>query len=279
MRCSPLRLVSAALVIALMAVTTRVSVAESTSSLVQRVTSSPDFRIRSFAALKLGRSPAPVARPTLERALSDVHPAVRAAAATALSALGDAAAIASLERAASVEPMADVRARMRQSIGELSEARSSSSVDHASYVLQLGDMRNGSGVENQALGSVLRSAAHDRASKLSGAAVLDSPDAKVLRRAAQRKIPVLVLDGNINRLSQTSSTSSITVAAHVEFSVRRFPEQTLKGTIAGRAVASDAAAAARNNRRVAELQSRAVGGAVDSALSSMSASGVRSFAQ
>src|SRR5271163_1364490 len=57
------------------------------------VTEADDFRLRVSAALILGKSKAEGARPLLEKALSDGHPAVRTAAAAALSVYGDPAAI------------------------------------------------------------------------------------------------------------------------------------------------------------------------------------------
>jgi HEAT repeat protein len=85
----------------------------------QDLATSDDFRIRVGAALLLGKSKPPEARALLERALGDPHPAVRTAAAAALAALGDAAAIPALERRAAGEPSPGAKAEMTASAATL----------------------------------------------------------------------------------------------------------------------------------------------------------------
>jgi HEAT repeat protein len=82
------------------------------------ITEADDFRLRVSAALLLGKSHAEGARPLLEQALSDAHPAVRTAAAAALAAYGDPAAVPALERHAS-DASASVRAQIQTSLGTL----------------------------------------------------------------------------------------------------------------------------------------------------------------
>ena len=59
------------------------------------------------------------------------------------------------------------------------------------------------------------------------------------------------------------------MSAQFSLSIRKVPQQTLRATISGNASASDDARAA--GRGLAELQNRAVNGAVESAISSVGA--------
>ena len=84
------------------------------------------------------------------------------------------------------------------------------------------------------LDSVMRSAARAKAGSIKGAVILDNPDAAILRRAGERKIPVLLVDGSLTRLSQsTGRDGGLTVSAQVDLSIRRVPQQTLKGMVSG----------------------------------------------
>src|SRR5262249_17354866 len=79
-------------------------------------------RIRVAAALALGKSKSPGARPALEKALGDAHPAVRSAAAAALGTLGDARAIPALKTALGTESDAGVKAEMERVVQSLGTA-------------------------------------------------------------------------------------------------------------------------------------------------------------
>jgi hypothetical protein len=162
---------------------------------------------------------------------------------------------------------AGVHAASPGAAGSGSSGGDSGSVERAKYVVQLGAMRNTTG-QRADLDTVMRSAARTRAGSIKGAVILDNPDAAVLRRAGERRIPVLLVDGSLTRLSQsTGKDGGLIVSAQVDLSIRRVPQQTLKGMVSGNASASDDA---RNtNKGITELQNRAVGSAVESAMSSV----------
>jgi hypothetical protein len=143
----------------------------------------------------------------------------------------------------------------------------STGVEKAKFVVQLGAMRNTTG-QRADLDTVMRSAARAKAGSIKHAVILDNPDAAILARASERKIPVLLVDGSLTRLSQsTGKDGGMIVSAQVDLSIRRVPQQTLRGMVSGNASASDDA---RNtNKGITELQNRAVNGAVESAMSSV----------
>jgi hypothetical protein len=143
----------------------------------------------------------------------------------------------------------------------------SGGVERAKYVVQLGTIRNVTGQRSD-IDTMMRSTARAKAGSIKGALVLDNPDAAILRRATERKIPVLLVDANLTRLSQsTAKDGGVVISAQVDLSIRRVPQQTLRGMVSGNASASDDARA--NNHGIAELQNRAVNGAVESAMSSV----------
>jgi hypothetical protein len=247
----------------------------------RELTESSDFRVRVQAALRLGRAGGTSARADLEQGLRDAHPAVRVACAVALGTMGDASAIPALQQAMRTESFPSAKTSMKDTIdklraggaaaaaaaGNTAPVDPSAGVEKAKYVVQLGAMRNTTG-QRADLDTVMRSAARAKAGSIKGAVILDNPDAAILRRAGERKIPVLLVDGSLTRLSQsTGRDGGLIVSAQVDLSIRRVPQQTLKGMVSGNASASDDA---RNtNKGLNELQNRAVNGAVESAMSSV----------
>jgi hypothetical protein len=235
------------------------------------VTDADDFRLRVSAALILGKSHADGARPLLEKALSDGHPAVRTAAAAALAVYGDPAAIPALEAHAN-DSSASVRAQVKTSVATLRNAGANGAAaapgpwQNARYVVQLGDMKNRTGIRGEQPSGVLRNAARTHAASLPGAIVADGSSSQVLVEAANRHVPVLAIDGSVQRLTQGQKDSDLLVVAQVEFSVRRVPEQSLKGTLSGSATSIGSPSALTNPAAIAMLENQAIDGAVESAM-------------
>jgi hypothetical protein len=233
----------------------------------REISSAEDFRVRVGAALALGRSHADGARQALEKALSDPHPTVRTAAAAALAALGDAAAVPALERRLSAESSESVRSQMRNTVTTLkgggAAASPGTSPAKARYALQLGSMKNLSGVRGQELGNVLRQSAQKRVADLPGALIVDEAAGKV-----KGGVPVLVLDGSLTRIAQQShANGSLGITAQVEFTVRKVPENVLRGALSGAATSvGTTSSVAAAPKRLAVLQDQAVEGAVESAM-------------
>lgn len=219
-----------------------------------------DFRVRVSAALVLGKTRPEGARLMLEHALADTHPAVRTAAAAALAALGEAAAIAALDHAMRSEPSGSARAQMQTSIEALRGGARAIPKSGARYVVQLGSMKSAPNVGGD-LSGVLRAAARSQAASLPGAMVVDAAEAPPARAG----MPVLLFDGQVTRLVHTSASGTTRIEAQVEFAVRRIPQQTLTATLSGTATTIESTRSLSPSR-VAELQNQAIGGAVESAL-------------
>jgi hypothetical protein len=247
-------------------------------SVLRALTESTDFRVRVNAALALGRLGAQApdgTREALEQALGDAHPAVRVASATALSTLKDPAAIPALERRLAVEGSASVAAQLRLSLtvlrraddGDLDDpdtaapapARLASDVR---FVVTLGTMRNRSAIGGDGLRVVLSKASRQYAAALHGTVVVDR-DGPLLRQAAARRVPVITLDGNVTRVTESRVAGGSQVQARVEFTVRR--DQNLKGTLSGAATTFGPGSGLTDDGR-RQLEEDAVSAAVQSAL-------------
>jgi hypothetical protein len=243
----------------------------------KELSESADFRVRVQAALRLGRAGAS-SRVDLENGLRDAHPAVRVACSAALGNIGDPASIPPLERAWKTESSATVKSAMRDTIDKLhhsSQVKSASpdsptSLAGARYVVQLGSMKNISGVRADDLDNIMRAAARAKAGSIKGALVVDGSDPSVLKKATEKRIPVLQVDGNLTKLTSVTGTDGgIVVSAKVDMSIRKLPGQTLKGTVSGNASGSNGTRP--SDQGMFDLQNRVVGGAVESAMGSMGA--------
>ncbi|AUX24321.1 hypothetical protein SOCEGT47_048580 [Sorangium cellulosum] len=219
-----------------------------------------DYRVRVAAVLALSKSKSAGARPALERALRDPHPAVRAAAAAALKVQGNAAAVPALRAALAAESSAGVKRQIQGAIDRLSKRSSK-----ARFLVRLGKFENRSGVRDATLGSLLRRHTRDRVAQLSDIEIVaDGLD--VAAEGKSRRLPAFTIDGSVTQLSRRHGADGVGYAARVEYVIREMPSQTLKGSISGSAQALAEARRARGRQALAQLQSDAVAGAIESAL-------------
>jgi hypothetical protein len=138
--------------------------------------------------------------------------------------------------------------------------------DAARYVVAIGDMRNRSGVRGDHASDVLRAATRSHARAIPGAFISEAGDTSTLRQAATRHLPVLMIDGSIQRLSVGQQNAQVSYNAQVDFSMRRVPEQALRGMLSGSATSFGSASAVHDPSIVTLLQDQAIEGAVESAL-------------
>lgn len=226
------------------------------------IVAAQDFRVRVSSALLLGKSRDATARGPLEKGLQDPHPAVRSASAAGLNALGDKDAVPALERQLASEGSESVKSQIRTSIEHLKG--SMGSVIGASFVVQLGTMKNSTAVRGDALAQVLRRATKEKAGSIPKTVATEDP--AVVKAATDRKVPVLALDGVVLKITEGRNAQAITCQAQVEFSLRRVSDQSLKGLLTGSATSMDSIRSAGNQARLNELQDQAVEAAVESAL-------------
>jgi hypothetical protein len=260
------RAIAVGVVALISATATRVCFADDLGQVIQELASAGDFRVRVNAALVLGHSHDERAPAALATALDDAHPAVRAAAAAGLGALGQPKSLPVLRQRASRERKPQVRSQLRAAIVSLEGVASaaSGSKPRASKVrVKLGQLQNLSGVRGAQLSALFRGATRARAGALPGVEVLSDTSEAWLAAGAE---PVLLIDGVVVRLVRASEGERISVSAEVEYVFRKMPEHALRGSISGAAKALGGTNALSDRARVAVLENQALEGAVDSAM-------------
>lgn len=242
-----------------------VSTAQDDAASFRDLATGGDFRIRVAAALALGKSKASGARAALEKALGDPHPAVRSAAAAALGALGNAAALPALTAAAAREAAPDVKAEMERTLRRLQgPAAAAPSQKKARFLVSLGKLENRSGVIGATLLPALKTSTRSKMALVPGVEVL-AEGADAAEEGRSRKLPAFTLDGSLTQLAKRQGSDGVGYAARVEYLIRKMPDQTLKGTMSGAAQALADAREVRGQGELAQLQVDALAAAVDSA--------------
>jgi HEAT repeats len=233
------------------------------NELTRDLNTSDDFRVRVAAALALGKNKPAGALIALEAALSDPHPAVRAAAAVALRTLGDPAAIGPLARQMKRESAPGTRAQMVTTLEALhAKALAPVAAPAVKYAVKMGNMKNLTKVRGDALGIVMAKAAKTQAASIPGAVLVDDD-----LGAAKINAPMLVLDGTITSMKQEARVGgTVNFNAQVEFSVSKMPEHALKVALTGGATSIGTQSSLVNSVRINALQDQAIEGAVQSAL-------------
>jgi len=170
--------------------------------------------------------------------------------------------------------MVGVKAKMLESVTRLRGGDTAATapanhgpraIGHAKYILELGAMRNTSGVHEEFSGVMAQAAKKQLEQK--GAFVLDASETALKEEANKKKIPVYRLEGQLSRLSQhQQADGSLTVQARVEFSVVKVPQHTLQGTLSGAASTQGSGSALGNESTMHNLREQVIGGAVESAM-------------
>jgi hypothetical protein len=232
------------------------------ATLIDRLKNGEDFRVRVSAALELGRTKKPEARVPLEQALEDANAAVRAAAAAALKALGDKRAIPALERRQKDESAA-VRAQIKATIAAL-RAPPKSGSDGPKLLIKIGKMKNGKGVLNTRYLPTLEKTSREKFGELPGVALIESAEDPPAN--GKKKLPMVMVSGQLRRLNTSREGSEIVFSAMVEYIVTRIPEQAILGTVSGSASTKASQSEANDKQKSAELERIVVTAAIESAV-------------
>jgi hypothetical protein len=242
------------------------SIAQDDSAAFRDLAISTDYRVRVAAALVLGKSTSPGARPSLEKALGDPNPAVRAAAAAGLGAIGDAGALVPLRLALTRETTPNVTAQFETTIKRLSSTPASkANLSKPRFLIALGRLENRSGVSSAEVGKALNAATRAKMAVLPGIEVVtDGTD--IAAASKSRNLPAFTVDGSLVELAKKQSAGGVSYSARVEYLIRKMPEQSLKGTMSGNAQAQADTKEIHGQTELAQLQVDAVGAAIDSAL-------------
>jgi hypothetical protein len=127
-------------------------------------------------------------------------------------------------------------------------------------------MHNRSQVPGSHASDVLRSATLNHAKAIPGALVSDTGDTTLFDQAASRHVPVFMIDGSLQRLSQGRKNAELSYNAQVDYSLRRVPQQQLRGMLTGSATSFGSVSSLGDPGSVTQLEDQAIDGAVESAL-------------
>jgi HEAT repeats len=242
------------------------SVAQDDSGAFRDLAIGTDFRLRVAAALTLGKSKSAGARPALEKALGDPNPAVRAAAAAGLGAVGDPAAIVALKSALTHETTPNVKAQLETTIKRLgSGPATKANTSKPKFLIALGRLENRSGSGTAEVVTALKAATRVKMAAVPGIEILDD-GSDIAAASKSRNLPAFTVDGSLTELAKKQSRTGVSFSARVEYLIRKMPEQSLKGTMSGNAQAQADSKEIHGQNELSQLQIDAVGAAIDSAL-------------
>lgn len=242
------------------------SVAQDDSGAFRDLAIGTDFRLRVAAALTLGKSKSAGARPALEKALGDPNPAVRAAAAAGLGAVGDPAALVTLRAALAHETTPNVKAQIETTIKRLGAGPATkANTSKPKFLIALGRLENRSGSGTAEVATALKAATRAKMAAVPGIEVLDD-GSDIAAASKSRNLPGFTVDGTLTELAKKQSRTGVSFSARVEYLIRKMPEQSLKGTMSGNAQAQADSKQIHGQNELSQLQIDAVGAAIDSAL-------------
>jgi hypothetical protein len=134
------------------------------------------------------------------------------------------------------------------------------------YVVAVGDMHNRAEVGGTHASDVLRAATRTHAQAIPGVLVSTMNEPSVLEQASARHIPVFLLEGSLQHLRQNRKDAELSYNAQVDYSMRRVPQQQLRGMLTGSATSFGTVNALQNPVIVTMLEDQAIEGAAESAL-------------
>ena len=231
--------------------------------LIEQLQKGEDFRVRVQAALQLGKTKSPDALEPLVHALDDKNASVRAAAAAALRTLQDTRALPALKERR-LDRSDAVREAIKSAIESLSELEEAAAGNAPKVLVKIGIMKNGSSVKSPRIESQLAQDSRKKLAELPGVKVL--PDSEDSGKSSERKIPVVMVTGQIQELRASREGASIVYTASVEYVLHTMPERSIAAKVSGRASATASEQEAKDTQRSAELRRQVLEAAIASAL-------------
>jgi hypothetical protein len=230
--------------------------------LAERLKQGEDFRVRLQAALELGKTADPDALDPLLSGLDDPNASVRTAAAAALEQLGDPDAIPAL-KSKRLDRSESVRKQVKVALESLSVI-AEGGPPPARLLVTIGSMRNQTAVKAPRIEAELESESRKKLAALPGVAV--AAKAESGKEADKRKLPVVMVSGQIQKLKAQRDGDEIVYSASVEYVLHTMPGQSIAATVSGSASGTLTEAEAKDERRASELRHAVLSAAIDSAL-------------
>ena len=227
--------VAAGLAVVALLLTAAPAFAGKVDSLAAALLGDPSFKVRTQAALLLGKLGDKAGVSPLIGALSDENKSVRAMAAQSLGKLGGDAAAVALKSLLGRESDGFVRGQAEKALSSIAPSKPpEQDVKDRKIYLKLGPFSGGSKAADAALLGLLRIALRQSLEKLPHLAVAEGADEKNLGKGGR---PAFIVDGNVLNLDEKEAGSGMETSCEVKAMVARWPSRSvILWTSAGAAV-------------------------------------------
>jgi len=229
------RAVTVALVLGLanlVAITGPGLAASKTDKLSSALLTDPSFKVRTQAALLLGKLGDKAGVVPLIRALSDDNKAVRAMAAKSLGKLGGENAATALRKLLQREKESFVRKQAEKALATIATA--AESMKDRKLFLKIGPFTGGTKAADAELLALLRSTLRKSLGQLRYTGVVEGPGERILSKSGK---PAFIVDGNVLKLDEREAGSFLETSCEVKVLIARWPSRSvILWTSAGAAV-------------------------------------------
>jgi predicted transcriptional regulator len=195
----------------------------------------PSFKVRTQAALLMGKLGDKAGVEPLIRALGDDNKAVRAMAAQSLGKLGGDKAATALRTLLQREKESFVRNQAERSLAIMATASpaAADAKDRKLY-LKIGQFTGGTKAADAELLALLRSTLRKSLGELRYTGVVEGPEEKNLGKGGR---PTFIVDGNVLKLEERDTGSFVETSCEVKVLIARWPSRSvILWTSAGAAV-------------------------------------------
>jgi hypothetical protein len=203
--------------------------------LARALLNDPSYKVRTQAALLIGKLGDPAGVDWLVKALGDDHKTVRGMAAQSLGKLGGDRATWALKDLLIRERDAFVRGQIEKALARVASSRPlpPDGRDRKVY-LKLGPFTGGSKAVDAALLGLLRGSLKESLEKLPHVVVADGADERSQPKGGR---PAFLVDGNVLKLAEGAAGSRLETSCEVKVMVARWPSRSvILWTSAGAAV-------------------------------------------
>jgi hypothetical protein len=193
------------------------------------------FKVRTQAALLLGKLGDKAGVQPLIRALADDNKTVRAMSAQSLGKLGGDVALAALKNLLQRESDTFVRSQAEKAMAAIPLTKlAEPDIKDRKVYLKLGPFTGGSKAADGTLLALLRSSLKQSLEKLPQVAVVEGAEEKNMGKGGR---PAFLVDGNVLKLQDNDAGSALETSCEVKVMVARWPSRSvILWTSAGAAV-------------------------------------------
>jgi hypothetical protein len=227
---------TAGLLLFILAVGPGAAHASKADDLGRALLSDPSFKVRTQAALLLGKLGDKGGVGALIKGLADENKTVRAMAAQSLGKLGGDNAVMALKGLLQSEAEPFVRSQAEKALAMLSASRVAEPGDNKDrkVYLKFGPFTGGSKAADANMLGLLKTALRQSLEKLPQVVVADGAEEKSLGKGGRL---AFLVDGNVLKLEETSAGSGLETSCEVKVMVARWPSRSvILWTSAGAAV-------------------------------------------